>query len=141
MSNSSYSHLSSSNYLKIKKFIKLFSIWNIIRIIIKLIFLEHLKPLICIRPEEKNKTLVKVQKLKENFNPLSRGSKFRFTGKVDFLSQINRVKGYENSDNLFYLNGQLISKENILPNKQYSQHSTNDDLKSYINTQSNFNFF
>lgn len=62
---------------------------------------------------------------------MSSSARFRFTGKTDFLSQIKKMGQFKDLDQLIYLNGQLISKSNLVNAKESSNHLTNEDLKSY----------
>jgi hypothetical protein len=119
MSNSTFSHLSSS------KNIFIFLFLNFIN------SKEHLKPLICNKPEKKKEEYSTTHKLKENFNPLSKSQKFKFTGKTDFLSQIKKVKQLSNTKNLTYLNGQLIQKDDMIQTKTSTNETNNEELKSY----------
>jgi hypothetical protein len=77
------------------------------------------------------------QKLKENFNPISKKSRFRFTGKIDFLSQIKQMEQYKNIDQLTYLNGQLMQSSEIIKSKNCSNETINEELKSYNMTPCN----
>ena len=90
--------------------------------------------MICKKKKEVPKSHPMTQKLKENFNPLSKTSRFRFTGKVDFLSQIKNIEQYKDMDQVIYLNGQLIPKSEVIKSKNISDEVTNDELKSYNQT-------
>lgn len=60
-----------------------------------------------------------------------KGPRFRFTGKVDFLSQVKRLGQFNKSDPPVYLNGQLVSRSEVLRPKDLNSLSTTEELKSY----------
>ena len=73
-----------------------------------LILLEAFRPAFTVKPRDAIIPFSNLTKLKECKNPLAKKSRFKFTGKVDFMSQLREHHSEKEIEELTYVNGQLF---------------------------------